>query len=164
MKYTKEAITEKLQAYPKMMEKLKLLQYELSHTAKISADEVLEAKAFGRASGEIPVKGSGPNLDKTLGLALSYREEARRLNQEAVSEVFQECQQIRAEVDRLLFYMSLLPQEHREVLRLCYMENLTWQETERETGYSRRTLVRRRNEAIERLTEMYNYTSNLTGK
>lgn len=51
MKYTKEAITEKLQAYPKMMEKLKLLQYELSHTARISEDEVLEAKAFGRASG-----------------------------------------------------------------------------------------------------------------
>ena len=74
MKYTKEAITAKLQAYPKMMEKLKLL----SHTARISEDEVLEAKAFGRASGEIPVKGSGPNLDKTLGLALSYREEARR--------------------------------------------------------------------------------------
>ena len=86
------------------------------------------------------------------------------MNQEAVSDVFQECQQIRAEVDRLVFYTSLLPQEHREVLQLCYMENLTWQEMERETGYSRRTLVRRRNEAIERLTEMYNYTSNLTSK
>ena len=49
MKYTKEAITEKLQAYPRTVEKLKLLQYELSHIAKVSADEVLEAKAFGRA-------------------------------------------------------------------------------------------------------------------
>lgn len=164
MKYTKETITEKLQAYPRMMEKLKLLQYELSHTTRVSEDEVLEAKAFGRASGEIPVKGSGSNLGKTLGLALSYREEARRLNQETVSEVFQECQQIRAEVDRLVFYMSLLPQEHQEVLRLCYMENLTWQEMEREVGYSRRTLIRRRTEAIEHLTEMYNYTSNLTSK
>ena len=58
MKYTKEAITEKLQAYPKMMEKLKLLQYELSHTAKVSADEVLEAKAFGR-QGERRDSGQG---------------------------------------------------------------------------------------------------------
>lgn len=164
MKYTTEMIVDKLKSYPMKKAQLTLLQFEMTRPAKISEHEMLEVMAYGTSGNGSDVRGSGPNLDRTLGLALSYRNAAQAMNEDVKDSMLCEWNQLHMELEQLDFYMGLLKKEQQEILRLSYIERMTWQEMERETGYSRRTLVRRRNEAVERLTEMYNYTSNLTSK
>lgn len=163
MNYTSEMIVRKLEAYNSVKEKLALLCYELSHPAQITDNDYLEAVAVSSSRVDSPTKG-GPNLDKTLGLALSYRENADRLNAEVVSEVFREWQELQSEINRMDFYMRLLSAEHQQVLQLYYVRSMKWTEIESETGVPKRTLMRRRTEAIDRLTEMYNFTGRLTNR
>lgn len=164
MNYTNEMIVGKLEAYNSVKEKLALLCYELSHPAQITDEDYLEAVAIGSPRMDPSTKGCGSNLDKTLGLALSYREKADRLNAEVVSEVFREWQELQTEINRMDFYMGLLSAEHRQVLQMYYVQSKKWTEIESETSVPKRTLMRRRTEAIDRLTEMYNYTGKLTNR
>lgn len=164
MKYTTDMIVDKLKRYTMNKEQLALLRFELARPVNISESEMLETMAYGTSGGNPQVKGSTPNLDRTLGIVLSYRDATQEINEDVKASIIREWHQLNMDLEQLDFYMGLLKKELREILQLSYMENLTWQEMERETGYSRRTLVRRRNEAVERLTEMYNYTSNLTTK
>ena len=60
--------------------------------------------------------------------------------------------------------MGLLSAEHRQVLQMYYIQSKKWTEIESETSVPKRTLMRRRTEAIDRLTEMYNYTGKLTNR
>ncbi len=162
MKYTHQEVVNKMRGYAFLRQKRQLLEYELSHTVSISEEELLDTLAVGTSMRSVPVKNSDGNRDRVLDLATSYRGKAEKPNREAHNKVAQEWKAVRSKLDRLDFYMSLLTSEQREILRLCYMERLTWQEIEEKTGYSRPTLVHRRTEAIEKLTEMYHYTSRLT--
>ena len=164
MNYTNEMIIEKLEAYHSVKQKLALLSYELSHPAQITDEDYLSTVAVSSSRTDSAARGCGPNLDKTMGLALSYREKAERLNTEVVSEVFREWQELQTDINRMDFYMGLLEAEHRQVLQMHYIQRMKWLEIEDEINVPKRTLMRRRNEAIDRLTEMYNYTGKLTSR
>ena len=164
MRYTNDMIMKKLENYRSVKKKLDLLSYELSHPAQITENEYLSAVATGTSRMDAQVRGNGPNLDKTLGLAVSYREKTEQINSDIVSEVFREWRELKAEIDRLDFYMGLLEPEHGQILRQYYVQGKKWHEIEEETNTPRRTIMRWRNEAVEHLTEMYNYTSKLNSR
>ena len=164
MRYTYEMIVEKLKLYPTMQEKLKLLRFELGKVARISEDEVMTSLAYGCQSCEKISSGNADSRDKTLKVALSYKSMAEQMNSQAVAEIAHELGEVSTEIERVDYYLSLLSPDHEQVIRLIYFEKKTWYEIENETGFSRRTLTKRRSEAVDRLMPMYNYTGDFLGK
>ena len=153
----KTYVTGLLEAYTERTRQIALLRYELEHPGQITEDELLAAITLSGAKDESGIRGSGVS-DKTMRIAMSYRETAQRLNSAVILEIRRELQELQWEIDRLDFYMGFLAQEEKDILRLYYMEKRPWRQIEKETGLSRRTLVRRRSGAIDRLTQMYGYT------
>ena len=66
--------------------------------------------------------------------------------------------QLYLEIQRLEFYCSLLSSDLQSILALRYIHYKSWNEIEREIGYSYRTIMRKRSKAISQLTSMYNYS------
>lgn len=153
----KTYVTNLLEAYTERTRKIALLRYELEHPGQITENELLSAMTLSAPENESGVRSGGIS-DKTMRIALSYRETAQRLNGAVILEIRRELQSLEAEIDRLDFYVGFLAQEEKDILRLYYFEKRPWRQIEKETGLSRRTLVRRRGDAIDRLTQMYDYT------
>ena len=162
MEYTSEKIIEKLKGYTQDKRKLLLLEYELRNLTLISPSETLETMAYGNSMGEKVSGGTASSQDRMLHIALSYRDHANRQGIEAYREVVDEWQSLYAEVNRLETYLSLLHEQHHQILRCVFFEEKTWREIEAETGLSRRTINRRKKDAVEALVEMYSYTRKLT--
>ena len=153
----KAYITGLLETYTERTQKIALLHYELEHPGQITEDELLAAITLSGPKDESGIRGSGVS-DKTMRIAMSYRETAQRLNSAVILEIRRDLQAREWEIDRLNFYMEFLTKEEQGILRLYYFEKRPWSRIEKETGLSRRTLVRRRSDAIDRLTQMYAYT------
>lgn len=162
MEYTTDMIIEKLKGYTQNKRKLLLLEYELRNLALISPSEALETMAYGNCMGEKVSGGTASSQDRILHIALAYRDCADRQGTEAYREVVDEWQSLYAEVNRLETYLSLLHVQHHQILRCVYFEEKTWREIEAEAGLSRRTINRRKKDAVEALVEMYSYTKRLT--
>lgn len=153
----KNQVINLLETYAERTRKIALLRYELEHPGQITEDELLAAITLSGPKDESGIRGSGVS-DKTMRIAMSYRETAQRLNSAVILEIRRDLQALEWEIDRLNFYMEFLTKEEQGILRLYYFEKRPWSRIEKETGLSRRTLVRRRSDAIDRLTQMYAYT------
>lgn len=157
MMYTYEMIVEKLKMYPMLQEKLSLLRFELSNVTHISENDVLDSLAYRSSTREVIAGKNSDNRDRMMKMALSYTDLSIQMNTETIEEICQELDEVKSQVDRMDYYMSLLTPEQKQVLQLCFFQRKTWSDIEEESGYSRRTLTKRRNEAIRRLVQMYNY-------
>lgn len=62
-------------------------------------------------------------------------------------------------MDRIDFYVALLPPEQAEVIRGHYMEGKSWPVLEQELSKSVRTLSDHRDKGIDALTRMFHYIS-----
>lgn len=160
MKYTDEMVIEKLKAYPILKKKLQLLSFEMEHMMRVSEEDVLQTMAQALSCRNNTSQSGNADLDKVMAVALSYRDRADALNNEAISAIIQEWDEIYREISRIDFYMSLLTKEEREVLILSYMQKHSWQELEKTLGLSRRTIARRQHSAINHLIELIEYASN----
>lgn len=163
MRYTNEMVIEKLKEYPILKKKLHLLSFEMEHMVRVSEADVLQTMAQALSCLNNATRSGSADLDKVMAVALSYRDRAAALNNEATTAIIQEWDEIYREVSRIDFYMSLLTEEERNILMLSYMEKLSWQELEKRLEISRRTIVRRRDAAVERMREMLNYAISLIG-
>ena len=164
MEYTTGDIIEKLRAYTGYKRKLALLEYELTNRSCVSPQEMLETMVF-RSFSEERISGTlKPDKDKLMYIALNYEERAEKENQKIYAEILDEWNEIRIEVNRMDLCLSLLDNQLEKIIRCMYLEKKTWREIEEETGLSRRTIIRRRQEALEMLAEMYSYTQNLIKK
>lgn len=161
MKYTSEMVIEKLKEYPILKKKLHLLSFEMEHMMRVSETDVLQTMAQALSCRNNAAQIGNPDLDKVMAVALSYRDRAAKLNNEATSALIQEWDEIHREVSRIDFYMSLLTEEEKNIVVYSYMEKLSWQELERRLGLSRRTIIRRREIVVNRLSELLNYTASV---
>lgn len=159
MKYTRNEIERKLEDYPAMEREIAVLQFELEHPAMVSEDEMREAMTFARGDGIGGAKGH--ISDKTMYIALNYRQAAERANQETVSGVSTRLLHLKQEVNRLKYYVSLLDRRQSQVLRRSYFEQMTNEEVAKEMNLAARTVQEIKKRAIDSLTEMYNYVSDL---
>ena len=157
MKYSSDSVLKILEDYQALKEKQTLLQYELTHPAQITESELLQARAFPQKQSDLSPRGYVERNDRQLMLALNYRKETCAANQEVIDTILEELRAVTNQITRLEFYMDLLSPEQTLILRLIYLEKKSWGEIETIMGLSRRTLVRRRADAVEKLVEMYNY-------
>ena len=152
----KDHVVRLLKSVPQREQKIALLRYELEHPAHVSRDEMIDTLAFSADS----EAGQAKNhiSDKTLYIALNYREKADRLNQEAVEDVAARLFQLEQERDRLSYYVSLLEERQKQVICKLFFKRLSLGQISIDLGVSDRTVRNIKDAAIHALAEMYAYS------
>ena len=147
-----------LESYHKRTKQIELLHYELSHPARVSADEMIGAMSL--AHGDGTGHSSGHISDKTLYIALNYQSKTEKANSDAATEIVERLMELESEQNKLLHYISLLDIREAQVIRFFYFERLSWENIAKKVNVAPRTAHRIKNEAIDALAEMYSFTGN----
>lgn len=153
----KESIIRTLENYRKYSQQIALLQYELSHLDRISADEMLEAMALSKGTGKAPTKGH--ISDKTYYIALNYLDRTSDLNAERISNITGQLRPLESRVNRLVHCVKQLRADHQQVIVGLYFDGKNIRALASEMHISERTVQRYRDAAIDELAEMYQILS-----
>lgn len=156
---TKTYVVGLLESYQKRSKQIDLLHYELSHPARVSANEMIGALAL--AHGEGCGHPGGHASDKTLYIALNYQERTDQANSDASSEVIERLVALEHEQERLKYYVSLLAERQANVIRLTYFEGYTQEDVAAKLELAKRTVQMLKAQAINDLAAMYDYTTEL---
>ena len=157
---TKAYVVALLESYHKRSKQIELLHYELSHPVRISENEMIGALALTHDEGGSGHPG-GHASDKTLYIALNYRERTDQLNNSASKEVVEHLVTLEQEQERLKYYVSLLTERQASVINLTYFEGLTQDEVAERLDIAKRTVQMLKAQAIDALAAMYDYTKQL---
>lgn len=153
---TREEIETLLKKYQGWKKKITLLEYERSNPSKASELEVLGGLALARPLIE------GPGLpghisDKTMQIALSFRDKTERMNCDTLIDIDQELEILQTRIEKLDFYVSQLDERQAEVIRGHYFEGKSWADLQKQLHISSRTLSNRRNGGLDALAAMGEY-------
>lgn len=138
--------------------KIALLHYELEHLAHTSEAEMISAMALGHGSGSNGGHTEGHISDKTLYIALNYQSKVDKMNTDTKEEIVVQLVELEQEQARLEYYTSLLEGRHALVIRLAYLEGLSWDEVAKKAGVAVRTAHKIKNQALDQLAGMYQFT------
>lgn len=138
--------------------KIALLHYELEHPAHTSEAEMISAMALGHGSGSNGGHTEGHISDKTLYIALNYQSKVDKMNTDTKEEIVVQLVELEQEQARLEYYTSLLEGRHALVIRLAYLEGLSWDEVAKKAGVAVRTAHKIKNQALDQLAGMYQFT------
>lgn len=148
-----------LESYQKRSKQIDLLHYELSHPARVSANEMIGALSLAHGEG-----GSGHSChasDKTLYIALNYQDRADHINGDSVDEIAGQLVVLEREQERLKYYVSLLSDRQKRVIQLFYFEGLTQDEVADALEVTVRYIHSVKAKAITELVSMYEYIGSL---
>ena len=141
--------------------KIAVLQHKMKNPVKVTETEVAEAMNYAHGDGQGYTPGRVSN--KTLYIALNYKEQAERLNTEAAESIAAELFALEHEHERLKLYISLIDKREAEVLMLLYAERESAVNVAERLGFSKRTITRIHNAAVAHLAEMYEYAEKYDG-
>lgn len=154
----REQVQELLEQYPELVRKISILRFELQRPPAISPEEMIDTMNFTHGHGEGHVSGVVSN--KTMYIALNYREKSERVNRERLDEIASRLVPLERKLERLEHYVSLLNDRMARVIRLCYFEEQSWDAISSQLGVSIRSAQYLKNTAVEKLTEMYEFVEN----
>lgn len=155
MVYTFIDIISKLESYNELKRKALQLEFELEHYKhKITCEDSIDTMTFNSTLGERIQ--TGQISDKTANIALSYVEKTSFMNIRDKNELVDDLEQVRLEIDRIEYYISILDEKYSNVLLAIYIENLTFYQTCEKLKISLTSAQRIRKKGVERLVEMYN--------
>lgn len=153
---TREDIESLLKKYQEWQKKITLLEFERDNPAEATQLEVLDGLALSHPSMDGP-RAPGYISNKTMQLAMSFRNKADRMNCETLLDIDQELSILRTRTAKLDFYVSQLDEKQAEVIRGHYFEGKSWAELQKELHISSRTLSNRRNGGLDTLITMGEY-------
>lgn len=156
----KKRVEELLKTYRDRTVQINILVYKMQH-GNILSDEMIGAMALGHGS-NMGGSGKGYISDKTMYIALNYQEQMDRLNVETANDIAGALLKLKAVQDQLEYYVSLLDKRQEEVIRLTFFEGIDQDNVAKSLGVVPRTMRRIKKEALEKLTEMYVFSENLT--
>ena len=108
------------------------------------------------------IRPAGYISDKTMRIAVQFRDRKDRLNQENIMEIAQELHTVEPLISKLEFHVSQLDPRQAEVIQKYYFEGKTWGELQQEMHLSPRTLIKRRDKGPEALVAIYEYLGQVT--
>lgn len=148
-----------LTKYSETQRRIEMLRYEMAHPTDVSAEEMIEALAFGHGnhSGTAP----GYISNKTLYIALNYQDKMQKANEGTKNEIAIQLTKLEKQQERLLYYIGLMDKQDAEVIRMTYMDGMDNDQIAAKLGVSARTVRTRRTKAIDLLCDMYAYTASL---
>ena len=153
----KKYVLELLTNYHENQLQIALLRYEMEHPAHITAGEMIESLTFGHSDflGGTP----GHISNKTLYIALNYQDKAKRANAEAIDDIAIRLNELEQQQKRLSHYLDLMEEEYATILRAFYFENKSTEDIAQMLHIHPRTVFKRKERALDRLCEMYAFTS-----
>lgn len=142
-------------------QKIALLHYELKHPAYTSETEMISIMALGHGAGNGSGYQAGHISDKTVYIALNYQSKADELNAGLKKEIVEQLVDLEQKQKRLEYYVSLLEKRQTTVIRSLYFQGLSQDEVAKELEIVPRTVRRIRDEAVDKLVELYSFTKEL---
>ena len=155
----KEDIANLLYDYHKRARKIALLRYELHCPEHVTHDELIEAMSYAHQDGIGRDRCHVSN--KTPYIALNYRDQAERMNNETIVQITAQLIQLEWEQARLEYYVSLLEPRQEQVLRRTCFERAPQEKVAEELGVSVRRVQDIKAQAIDELAEMYSFAEKL---
>jgi len=152
-----------LKSYNTMKTRLEQLRYERSRLSSLSEQEMIRILSLGSAEFGNKVQ-NGHISDKTMAIALTYRNASAQLEKDAVNEIWRDARAIELELERLEQYVSALQEQKASIIRQYYFERKSWDELDLQFGMHKRTLQRLRDSAVDELASMYSYIAELEKK
>ena len=156
----REQVQELLEQYPELVRKISILRFELQRPPAISPEEIIDSMNFTHGRGEGHISGVVSN--KTMYIALNYRENAERVNHELLDDIAIRLVPLERKLDRLEHYVSLLNPRMAQVIRLCYFEDLPWDAVAAKMEISIRSAQKLKNAAVDKLAQMYAFVDDPT--
>ncbi len=86
---------------------------------------------------------------------MNYHEAAASLNSEARNDLLKRLLPLENEISKLEYYMKMLSKREQSIIRKCYFEGRTQQDVSEELGVTAWTVRRYRDQAVDKLAEMY---------
>lgn len=157
---TKAYVVNLLESYQKREKQIELLHYELSHSTNISEDEMITALAL--AHGDGGGHSDGHISDKTLYIAMNYRQQTKDANKSTRTEIVNHLIELENQQSRLKHYVSLLIARQAKLIELFFFEGYPQGECAKKMGITVRTVRRIKDEAIQELTELYCFAEGVT--
>ena len=155
----KDYVIQELESYPRTLRQIAVLRYELEHPVQVSTEEMLDAMAFAR--GEHFGSAPGHVSDKTLYIAMNYRQKAAAANSEISEEISAKLLELERKKGRIEYYVGMLDSRKANVIRLCFFEGRTIEDAAEELNISAKTAQIAKKKAIEELTDLFALTSNI---
>lgn len=110
----KDYVIQELESYPRTLRQIAVLRYELEHPVQVSTEEMLDAMAFAR--GEHFGSAPGHVSDKTLYIAMNYRQKANEVNAEISGEISAKLLELEHKKNRIEYYVGMLDSRKAEIL------------------------------------------------
>ena len=155
----KNYVIQELEAYPRILRQISVLRYEMEHPAHVSAQEMLDAMAY--ACGDRTGSSPGHVSDKTLYIAMNYRQKANEVNAEISGEISAKLLELEHKKNRIEYYVGMLDSRKAEIIRLCFFKGMTIEEAAEKLDVSAKTAQNAKKKALEDLTELFALTSNV---
>lgn len=146
-----------LENYQQDTATISLLNMALNRAPRVSAEEVIGSMNF--AHGDGIGAATGHISDRTAFIAMHYLGKTDAINKEAVSDVATLLWKKTQERGRLDMCIARLSPRQRKVVTLYYMEDMSREDIAESFGVSVRTFHNILKGAIDRLVEMYEFTS-----
>ena len=102
----KDYVVQELESYPRTLRQIAVLRYELEHPVQVSTEEMLDAMAFAR--GEHFGVAPGHVSDKTLYIAMNYRQKANEVNAEISGEISAKLLELEHKKNRIEYYVGMI--------------------------------------------------------
>ena len=137
--------------------KIALLRYELEHPAHITAEDMIESLAFRHGEGQGSAQGHISN--KTMYIALNYRDKLENSNTETIDEIALRLTDLERSQQRIEHYVSLLDERDAAIIRMSYFEGMTFDQIAKEFSITTKTVSLHRNKAVCDLCNMFAFTT-----
>lgn len=148
-----ERIEKIMREYPQMQMQLKALSFDLNHFKGIGEDEMIGSMVCSHSKGE-RVQTSRVS-DKTARVAVAFREEMERVNDEWYDYLFQSHMMLKEEIDYFEYAVSSLSGYLSGLIADMVMTEMTWDELAGKYNISRAMVGKCRKKAIKELEIMY---------
>lgn len=151
----KKYVMSLLENYNDSRKKIAILAYELAHPVAISEEGLIRSLSISSPSGG--GISSGTITDKTSCTALNYHNVAEHLRQETKRELEKQLYILLSEKERLDHFISLLDSRYANVIKLYYIDGLTWPEVQDQLNIAHTTAIHYRDLGINELVNDYKY-------
>lgn len=131
----------------------KTLLYERTQLEQMPESETIESMLY--AEGQRERVDSSIISNKTLDIALNYKQKHQELKTQALSEIDLRVRLIDNALRRLEFYVDGLEAHQASILRDYYFEGYTWRDLQDLRGVTYKTLIRHRDNGIKALVNRY---------
>jgi len=139
-----------LKNYTKMVQELRVLEFELDNLNTPLDSRAIESAVLSRPNNEWV--SNSFRSDKTSDIVVDHIDSQRNAKYHALINLIRN---MRLETRRLEHYLTLLPEEEADVIRWFYFEDFNWPTITAKALASQSTMQRRRRRGVERLAGFY---------